>query len=721
MKLTDLLPIAKEEKREFYWSLVIEPGWVQTGIWSIADGAAQVVSISPGAAWEVDDDLVNAADTALSAAIQNLPEEFGEPQKTVFGLPNSWVKKGEIREEYLVKIKKICSELSLIPTGFVVVSEAIAHLIKSEEGAPANAVILGVGKENLEISVFQIGNLVGTSEVARSVSLAEDTIEGLARFSSKEPFPSRFLIYDGKEGELEEAKQALLDANWDEVPNIKFLHTPKVEIVKPEQKILATSLAGAAEIGQVSKVLEVSEGTTEEKFPQTETNIVEPKEEIKPEELGFVVNEDISKTIPSVPIPPKEIPQGKKVEIPAPPLRRRIPKFNLSRVLAFLPKPKPIRLGGKNFLTLSIVFAVALIALFAAWWFLPKARVTIFVSPKTLEETLGLTIDSKASGSDFAKEIVAGKILKTQASGEKTISTTGTKLVGEKATGVVKIQNGLASPINLPAGTILASTSDLKFATTKTASVSAALSPASPGVANVDVVAANIGAEYNLAKDESFKVGNYPKADVDAVSLGNFTGGTSRQITAVSAEDQNKLERELTEELVRKAQLTLSGEISAEEKFVESATVATPSVKEFSHKVGDEAVNLKLSLTISATGLAVNNKQLFEYAKSILGGKTPQGYVLTEGEMDIDFEVTGEEEGVYETKTRISAGLLPEIDKGDIARKISGKYPRLVEAFLNSIPGFTRADMKINPRMPAVLRTMPHVAKRITVELESEE
>src|SRR3990167_1908518 len=169
MKLTDLLPISKEEKREFYWSLVIEAGWVQSGIWSIEEGEAKVISISPGAAWEVDEDLVGASDAALSAAIQNLPEEFGEPQKTVFGLPNAWIKEGTIKEEYLEKIKKICADLSLTPAGFVVISEAIANLVKSEEGAPANAVILGIGKETLEISVFKLGSLVGTSQVARSL------------------------------------------------------------------------------------------------------------------------------------------------------------------------------------------------------------------------------------------------------------------------------------------------------------------------------------------------------------------------------------------------------------------------------------------------------------------------------------------------------------------------------------------------------------------------
>jgi len=85
-----------------------------------------------------------------------LPEEFGEPQKTVFGLPNSWISEGQIKEEHLSKIKKICTELSLEPSGFVVISEAIAHLVKSEEGAPVNAVVLGIGKESLDFLKFII-------------------------------------------------------------------------------------------------------------------------------------------------------------------------------------------------------------------------------------------------------------------------------------------------------------------------------------------------------------------------------------------------------------------------------------------------------------------------------------------------------------------------------------------------------------------------------------
>ena len=707
MKLTDLLPISKEEKREFYWSLVIEAGWVQSGIWSIEEGEAKVISISPGAAWEVDEDLVGASDAALSAAIQNLPEEFGEPQKTVFGLPNAWIKEGTIKEEYLEKIKKICADLSLTPAGFVVISEAIANLVKSEEGAPANAVILGIGKETLEISVFKLGSLVGTSQVARSLSLADDTIEGLARFPKTDSFPSRFLIYNGKEGELEEAKQALLDASWEDHEHIKFLHTPKIEIIKPDRKILATSLAGASEIAQVSKVSEIVQ-EPEGIGGEEEENIVSPQEEIKPEELGFVVGEDISQT-----------PQVKEPEPPRTThVRRRLPKFNFAKILKF--RPRLPSLEGKNTLTFSIVLAAFFVIAILSWWALPTARVTIYLSPKTLEEKQQLTIDTTKKESDFGGKIVAGKVLKMESSGEKTASTTGTKLIGERATGSVKIQNGLSAPINLPAGTVLAAANNLNFTTTKTASVSAALSPASPGVANVEVVAADIGAQHNLAKDESFKVGAFPKADVDGVSVGDFSGGSSRQITAVSSADAETLREELTEELVAKAKSSLAGQISADEIFAGGGVSASSISEEFSHKVGDESASLKLTLTISLTSFAVNKKDFFEYAKAVLSSRVPAGFTLKEDEIEVDFEMEEENKGVYEGSALISARLLPEINEEEIAQKISGRYPKLVEAYLTSIPGFTRAEIRIKPPLPGFLGTLPHISKRINVDVAAE-
>ena len=49
---------------ELYWSLVLEPGWVQAGIWYIGTDKAEVISIGPAASWETEEELLGAADAA---------------------------------------------------------------------------------------------------------------------------------------------------------------------------------------------------------------------------------------------------------------------------------------------------------------------------------------------------------------------------------------------------------------------------------------------------------------------------------------------------------------------------------------------------------------------------------------------------------------------------------------------------------------------------------
>ncbi len=190
MALKDLLPGKKEKSKEYYWALVIEPGWVQAGVWCIDEDQTQVITISPPTPWELEEELIAASDTALSAAIQDFPEDLKEPSKTVFGVNSSWVSKGQIKKEHLEKIKRICAKLSLEPVGFVVLPEAIAHLMRSEEGSPLNAVVFGVAKDSIEIAVFALGKLAGNAEVARSISVVDDAVEGLSRFVKTEPFPS---------------------------------------------------------------------------------------------------------------------------------------------------------------------------------------------------------------------------------------------------------------------------------------------------------------------------------------------------------------------------------------------------------------------------------------------------------------------------------------------------------------------------------------------------
>lgn len=662
----------KNKSPELYWSLVLEPGLVQAGIWFIKGDEAEVLCIGSSSPWETDEDLTGAVDTALSSVIQKLGEDEVEPTKTVFGVSSSWVTGGEIKEEFLQKIKGICTELSLTPVGFVVLPEAIANIYKSEEESPINAIIFGLGKDFIEISVFKLGNLVGTTQVVRSVSLVDDAVEGLSRFDGANPLPSRFIIYDGKMGEIDEARDNLVAANWDGFEKIKFLHTPKVETFSVDKKVLAVSLAGASEIGKVKFVKTRQNDEIE--------NISEPiNTTSSASEMGFVVGKDVSD----------------KVEKPAPiPVKAPLRKLNFT-----FPK-------NKILLTLGVLLTT-FILLFVLWLVVPKATVSIFVSPKKFSEETEMIISD-------------GRVITSTVSGEKTIKTSGIKLIGDKAKGSVIIQNGTPDDVRLSTGTAIVSSGNLSFNLDSSASVSAALSPSSPGTATVSVTATSIGAESNLAKDETFKVGNFSKADIDAVAEANFSGGSSREISAVSKDDRENLEKSLSDELSQNALNEISSQVKDDEIFVGVLISQTAKDVTFSAKVGDDSDTLKLNLEIEGKSIAISRSILLESAKKVLKDKIPEGYVLRDDQIDFGFVFESEDVDGIKFKVSFSANFLPQVKVDEIKKKISGKSPTAVEDYLSQIPGFSHAEIIFKPSLPGGLKVLPRIKKNLTIEVVAE-
>lgn len=720
MNLKDFLT-NKESPPELYWSLVIEKGWVQAGVWYIGETTAESLSVSSGAVWTNDEELLEASDAALSSAIQKLPEDYPEPSKTVFGVSATWVKEGEIAEEYLAKIKKLCTELSLTPVGFVVLPEAIAHLYKSEEGAPLSAIVLKSGDETLEISVFKLGNLVGSTEVARSVSLVEDVTEGLSRFEGAAPLPSRFIVYDGREGELEDVKQTLIQATWGTNEKINFLHTPQVEILEPDRKVLATSLAGANEIGHVLTVVDKEQNDTEEIAKVAEPEPTEPKpiESQSAEDLGFSVGQDVSlnkteveNVIPVVSPPPVTAQSAKPN-----PVKMLFHSFSEK---LFSKKIATPTIKNKTLITILIAIGVGIVGIILFWWFFQKAKIVVFVTPKRFEEQMQITFNSNGEFDKTSGNIPA-KIITDEVTGEKVKATSGTKLIGNKAIGNIQIANGNGTFINLASGTVLTSSSGFKFVTNSTASVSGQILPGSPGTANIDVTAADIGAQYNLAKGEIFSVGNYSKALVAGTSTADFSGGSSQEISAVSRDDQTNLEAELTTELSQNAKNNILAKITSDQIFVNELAGLDTKTANFDHKVGDQADSLKLSLTLNVTGIAADRAKLLEYAKDVLKDKTPGGYSLKEDQIDFKFTYAGLVDGKYNFNVTVGANFLPDINTQEIRNLTVGKTPTVVQNYFKSIPGFDHAEVALRLKLPGLLGTLPRISKNITLEVKAEQ
>ncbi len=691
--MLDFLQKPKTEIENF-WSILIEPEWISSSVWQIENEKVKVISTSPSTRWE--DNLLEAVDISLSACMQNLPDETPDPSKTVFGVPSAWIEGGNIKPEYLEDLKKLCDKLSLVPSGFVVLSEAISHFIKNNEESALTGIVLGVSDQNLEISVFNLGVLAGVTNVSRSISIEDDLTEGLTRFAGNlDNFPARIILFNQKEQELEEILETLNNSDWKKIADSKFMHTPRIEIFDPTKKIIAVSLAGGSELGTVtgiSTAVDAPETVVNELSIEEVDNIEEP-DSVTAADLGFVQET------------PNVIAQAAPVTVHMPELPK-LPKLNLNFKKPNIHLPKlNFALGGKPLVIGGIGLLTFIVSGLLMWWFLPKADVTIYVSPKKLEENISVSLDSGLNN----------ETVEVSVNGEKSKSTSGTKTVGDKAKGSVKLQNGTAFPINLPSGSTLVSSSDLKFITTESASISGALSPANPGTSTIKVEAGSIGSEFNISKDEVFKVANYPKAEVDATSLESFSGGSSRQISAVSVEDRESLLEDLTEELMAEANSKLNDQITSEEYLIDTSLESEVDEENYSNKVGDEATTIKLSLSLIVKAVLVSKSDLSNLAKETLNDKVPTGFVLKDSQLSYEF--SSNEDGF---DIKVVANLLPSIDPTEIAKKIAGRYPNLAEDYLSSVPGFVRAEFKLRPLLPGKLGTLPHVPKNMSVEFSAD-
>ena len=681
---------------ETYWSLVIESGWIQSAVWEIdaQEKKAKVLAVSQASHWESEDDFIAAADSVLSSAASELPDEVSEPSKTVFGVAASWVEGGQIKDEHIDKIRKLCAGLSLEPSGFVVLPEAIAYYVKSNEGAPLNGIVVGIGSDNLEVSVFKLGNLVGNVSVARSVSIAEDVIEGLARFKTGDNLPSRILVFDGKEGQLEEARQSLVGIDWLSQAvkeKVDFLHIPKVEIIDPKEKVLAVALAGASEIGQAEKV--IFAGHTGETVPETIADSPEVSQnfeetDVTPEEFGFTTS-DVGKLAPPIRI-------EAKIKLPG----LRLPSFRLPTVR--IPR---FNFPKNGLIVAPIALLVIFVVGFAAWFALPKANVTIYISPKKIDSTQTLAL-----GSDLASRTESLSV-----SGSKTAGVTGTKTVGDAAKGSVTIYNS-GDVATASAGTkITDASSKLAFTLDSDISISAGSGPSSPSTTAASVTAADIGAEYNLAAGTRFTVSGFSSDSLDAKNDTAFSGGSSREITAVSSDDRKKVEEKLVLELTDQGKENIRSKLTESDFFIEESAVATPSARDFDHKVGDEASSISLNMNLDVRGQIVSKKELSKIAMGLLKDSVPNGFVLRGDQIDYEFApVAGKK-----YKVKFVANLLPEIDTDAIVKKVLGKKPEAAEAILAAIPGFVRSETRITPRL-GPLATFPHLARNITIEIASE-
>jgi len=723
----------EREKREYFFALQIWDEGVKSAIWTIEEKGIKVVVLGSQEEWEGGvDELIAAVDKSLSVAFERFEGIGEEPSRVIFGLSDDWISGDKIIPEKQEMLSALCQRLDLKPIGFVSIFDALNYRIKEIEGVPPSMILINLGKKAINLAVIEAGKIYKVEKVLRSDNLGADVYEGLLRFEEVENLPSRMVLFNGEE--TEEARQILISFPWQtpspEGKELSFLHFPKVEILPYDFDINAISLVGGKETAAFSgfKVdLEPKEREKKESLEFSKEKEFEKGE--KEDNLGFVKGKDVAYFTPKMPKEEEIQEEGaaKKTDFLVEEEKPKTkPFFEFIRGNFFGKKIfgffssflRPLEIGG------GIIFLIALSLLFFLWN-IPQAKITVFFSPQVLEKELEIIIDPNQETIDEKNLILPGQVIEVEIGGEKNISTTGKKTVGEKARGEITIYNRTDTKKVFPEGTIIIGPGELKFVLDREVEVASKTPNLETGVdewgeAKVEVSAFDIGAQYNLAANSQFRFKDFPTTSFLGKNESAFTGGSSREISAVSEEDQKNLQKKLLGELEENAKNEILLKVPQGKKLVEEAISSSITSVFFDHKVGEEAQTLNLKLKVKFSGLVFDQKELLGLIKNSLSSQIPENFEFKDEEILTRFEFKEKKnDGSVLFSVFLQANLLPKLDTAEIIKNIKGKRPKMAKSYFSNISGFSDLEISFSPKLPKILEVIPKQEDKISLELRS--
>ncbi|MCL5676013.1 MAG: baseplate J/gp47 family protein [Patescibacteria group bacterium] len=756
--LTSFLP-QKKETPKTYLALELSDTGVKVLAWEISGEKISILSqtVSEFRGTQTEE-KIRVCDQAVSRVEEQLPA--GQNLKeVVFGLSEKTVTAdNRIVSAVSSFLHKLCNELSLTPVGFVVINEAIANYLKKEEGAPLTAILVNLNGNNLSCALIRAGKAEQVlfknevTEIGEALSL-------IFKQFQTESLPSRILLYDFSSN-LEPVRQELISYPW--LSRANFLHFPKLEILSDNQDLKAIAYAGSSEL--LSHDFKVEEQTTEnneqkaaeeEKGNEKEEPTL-PQEE-KPvltdsaEEFGFVKDQDILKVRNSeqsfeAEAFKQDISDNKQAAPSEPELSAK-PQFNREETgpkkFSFLkidtrkffqflmpqnislPKVSlPANFNNKAPLVIfPLVILLVLAVLFYGYWFFPKAKVTILVSPKILNkqtEVLVATASGQIEAGGF--NTIPGQVVSVDEETSGNASATGSKLIGDKAKGQVTIYNKTESAKTFSKGTVIETSSGLQFSLDSDAQVASTSAFATSfSSVGVNVTAMQIGTDSNLAFGTNFTFANFPASSFIAKNDNAFSGGTSKQVQAVSQDDQDKLLASLNSQLLDKAKKDLANQNDRSQSLIADTLEKTVVKKTFSVPVGTQVQQFSLSLKLNFKALAYNQSQMKGVLEKIIGPDIPGGYIFAAQNSNIATSVKSvKKDGTADLNVSLTANLLPDIDIAKVQKQLAGQSLQAGQKYLMGLPGVAGVKPVFLPNLPGFLQTYPHQAKNISVSIEKQ-
>lgn len=691
-----------------YLSLSITDERVTGAVWHIDQSQVRVDEMAPSVPWSADTDTSLAE--AVDVAIEKLGKQAEKLDEIVLGLPETWVKDQRILPARRVLLQEMRRQLQLKALGFVVIQEAIAQYLAMLEQREISAVVFEVREQ--ELIFFQIN--AGVAEQSDSVQLSDDISHDLEEIVARigpETIPSRILLMSEHltEEELQSFAADLAGLDWSGFGVSGF---PSIEMLDSAFVISSVTVVAGLEVSKQDEVVSVAAPPTSQAG-----------------EFGFTeVSSDGAESAArrtAIPIDQLEAVEP-SMQVSGTPISRFFTSLFGGRSVN--QKDKGYRTGNtQKRLVLGGIVAVLISAVIGSMLYVYFSyQVVVEVTLKPFELTrdleMALVIADQDPPEDVTIPVVAAELITIEQSETQEIETTGTAIVGDVATGKVKIFNATQSPKTFPAETVIQS-GNLKFTLDNEVTIASAsgssLLDLKPGEGEVEVTAQEIGPESNLSENTEFSVANFDKNTYVARSVAAFSGGTSRTIQAVSAQDRQQLRALVIQTLFDKASEGLTTNAS-ETVFV--VPYGEPEIiKElYSGAVNDEDKVLSLQMTVKFQFLEYTREDLLLAATTAFSQELGQGTsllaektIVQPGELMISTN-----SGELRLDSQVTISYVQLVEPQEIQKALAGKSAPQARSYLSESQEFSSFLIGFEPAIVGPLfDAIPQDPERVRVQV----
>ncbi len=425
---------------------------------------------------------------------------------------------------------------------------------------------------------------------------------------------------------------------------------------------------------------------------------------------GFVEGQDVAQ------VPPVDTPaQGPEHAL-------EVPKKKKSFLSFFkLKGPKWLYLVG----VLVLFFVVGGFLLVT---FLPSATVELQTTQQLKETQVTVVASATATSVDEKTSTVPLKQLETTAEDSIEQPATGSKETGTPAKGKVTIINhDVTDGSHDGAKTFVAGTTvsmisgSALFTLDETVSVDASPAACTTNCAqaSVDVTSKSIGEAGNVPAETTFKVGDASVSIVSAKALTNFSGGTSKKIKVVSAEDHKKAQDDLLTKMSEEATKQL--EDKNPDMIIPEGSIENQILqKTYTKQVNEEAENFKLTMQVKFVASAVEEDDMQEILGKAVLSEASGDFKLEDENTTISAEVLEKTGADLKLLGKIKTALSPNIDENEVKAKLAGKKFSQVEEYLKGLDSVSGFEIRIEPTLFTFLQTFPSVKDKIEVKISQE-